>query len=104
MTKELVQSEKVHIIAYDNTEKDRITALLNDAGISLSNIDFKIYPTDDFWVRDTQSIYVKDNNGKLFIQDWGFNSWGKRLSTTIVTLFLPKLLQILMFRKLTSTR
>lgn len=58
MTKELVQSEKVHIIAYDNTEKDRITALLNDAGISLSNIDFKIYPTDDFWVRDKSDLFM----------------------------------------------
>lgn len=65
-------------MAYDNNEKNRIITLLNDAGISLSNIDFKIYQTDDFWVRDNGPIYVKDNNGKLFIQDWGFNGWGKK--------------------------
>lgn len=104
ITKELVQSEKVHIVAYDNNEKNRIITLLNDAGISLSNIDFKIYQTDDFWVRDNGPIYVKDNNGKLFIQDWGFNGWGKRLSIAIVMLFLPKSLQIITSRKLTSTR
>ncbi|WP_250254266.1 agmatine deiminase family protein [Chryseobacterium sp. Marseille-Q3244] len=78
MTKELVQSEKVHIIAYDSTEKDRIVGLLTHAGISLNNIDFKLYPTDDFWVRDNGPIYVKDKNGKLFIQDWGFNGWGNK--------------------------
>ncbi|AQX10259.1 agmatine deiminase family protein [Elizabethkingia ursingii] len=78
MTRELVQSEKVHIITYDESEKDRIIALLNDAKVSLSNIDFKIYPTDDFWVRDNGPIYVKDKNGKLFIQDWGFNAWGRK--------------------------
>lgn len=78
MTKELVQSEKVHIIAYDSTEKERIISLLNNAGVSLSNIDFKLYPTDDFWVRDNGPIYVKDKNGKLFIQDWGFNGWGNK--------------------------
>ncbi|RXM65482.1 agmatine/peptidylarginine deiminase [Chryseobacterium sp. CH1] len=78
MTKELVQSEKVHIIAYDATEKDRIMGLLTHAGVSLNNIDFKLYPTDDFWVRDNGPIYVKDKNGKLFIQDWGFNGWGNK--------------------------
>lgn len=78
MTKELVQSEKVHIIAYDNTEKQRITALLTNAGVPLTNVNFKLYPTDDFWVRDNGPIYVKDNNGNLFIQDWGFNGWGNK--------------------------
>lgn len=78
MTKELAQSEKVHIIAYDNTEKTRIMGLLNNAGVSINNIDFKLYPTDDFWVRDNGPIYVKDQNGKLFIQDWGFNGWGNK--------------------------
>ena len=29
-------------------------------------------------LRDNGPIYVKDNNGKLFIQDWGFNGWGKK--------------------------
>ncbi|MGE8511577.1 MAG: agmatine deiminase family protein, partial [Chryseobacterium culicis] len=39
MAKELVQSEKVHIIAYDGVEKDRITALLNNAGVPLTHIN-----------------------------------------------------------------
>jgi len=78
MTKELVQSEKVHIIAYDSVEKNRITGLLNSAGVPLTNINFKLYQTDDFWVRDNGPIYVKDQNGQLFIQDWGFNGWGNK--------------------------
>ncbi|MCQ9637629.1 agmatine deiminase family protein [Chryseobacterium sp. WG23] len=78
MTRELVQSENVHIIAYDDTEKQRITALLANAGIPLTHVNFKLYPTDDFWVRDNGPIYVKDNTGKLFIQDWGFNGWGNK--------------------------
>ncbi|MFP3834557.1 agmatine/peptidylarginine deiminase [Chryseobacterium sp. SIMBA_028] len=82
MTKELAQSEKVHIIAYNSTEKDRIIGLLNNAGVPLNNIDFKLYPTDDFWVRDNGPIYVKDKNGKLFIQDWGFNGWGNKAQSS----------------------
>lgn len=79
MTKALVTSEKVHIIAYDQVEKDRIITLLNVAGVSLSNIDFKIYKTDDVWVRDNGPIYVKDKKGNLVIEDWGFNGWGQKI-------------------------
>ena len=78
MTKALVTSEKVHIIAYNDTEKNRIIGLLNSEGIPLNNIDFKIYKTDDVWIRDNGPIYVHDKNGNLVIQDWGFNGWGEK--------------------------
>lgn len=79
MTSALVSSEKVHIIAYNQTEKDRIIALLNAQSISMTNIDFKIYKTDDVWVRDNGPIYAKDTNGNLVIEDWGFNGWGEKI-------------------------
>jgi len=78
MTQALVTSEKVHIIAYNQTEKDRIIALLNSASVPLANVDFKIYKTDDVWVRDNGPIYVRDKSGNLVIQDWGFNGWGQK--------------------------
>jgi agmatine deiminase len=78
MTQALVTSEKVHIIAYNQTEKDRIIALLNSASVPLTNVDFKIYKTDDVWVRDNGPIYVRDKSGNLVIQDWGFNGWGQK--------------------------
>lgn len=82
MTKALQQGEKVHIIAYDPTEQERITALLKEHNISLTNIDFNIYPTDDIWARDNGPIFVKDKNGQLFIEDWGFNGWGRKADYT----------------------
>ena len=39
---------------------------------------FKIFATDDVWVRDNGPIYTKDKNGKLVIEDWGFNGWGNK--------------------------
>lgn len=78
LTRELASSENVHIIAYDQTEKDRIINLLNSASVDLNNVDFKIYPNDDFWIRDNGPIYVHDLNGNLVIQDWGFNGWGNK--------------------------
>ncbi|SUJ02957.1 Agmatine deiminase [Sphingobacterium spiritivorum] len=78
MTKALVNSEKVHIIVYDNTELDRVSALLKKAQVSLTHVEFTIARTDDVWIRDNGPIYVKDNNGKLLVEDWGFNGWGEK--------------------------
>jgi agmatine deiminase len=83
MTKALVLSEKVHIVAYNNTEKTRITNLLTAANVPLGNIDFKVYPTNDVWVRDNGPIYVRDQSGKLVIEDWGFNGWGEKANFSL---------------------
>ncbi|PYF72990.1 agmatine deiminase family protein [Pedobacter nutrimenti] len=82
MTEALVRSEKVHIIAYDEDEKEKIEEMLHEANVSLANVDFYIFPTDDFWVRDNGPIYVRDRAGKLLIEDWGFNGWGKKAAFT----------------------
>jgi agmatine deiminase len=82
MTKTLAKSEKVYLIAYDETEKTRITALLNAANVPFTNIEFKIYPTDDFWIRDNGPIYVKDKTGQIVVEDWGFNGWGNKAKFT----------------------
>lgn len=78
LVEQLIDGEKVFIIAYDQTEKNRISALLTAASIPLENVHFYIYPNDDFWVRDNGPIYVHDLNGDLVIQDWGFNGWGNK--------------------------
>ncbi|TPD66870.1 agmatine deiminase family protein [Flavobacterium microcysteis] len=82
MTQALVTSEKVHIIAYNETEKNRIINLLNNAGVPLTNVDFRIYKTDDVWVRDNGPIYARDKSGNLVVQDWGFNGWGQKTDET----------------------
>jgi agmatine deiminase len=78
ITDALNDSEKVYLVAYDEAEKDRITALLKKENISLANVDFNIYKTDDVWARDAGPIYVKDKVGKIVIEDWGFNGWGNK--------------------------
>jgi agmatine deiminase len=80
MTKAMVESEKVHLIAYNTAEKTRITNLLTAASVPLTNVDFKIFQTNDVWVRDNGPIFVKDATGKLQIQDWGFNGWGNKMA------------------------
>lgn len=79
ITKELVSSENVHIIAYNQIEKNRIISLLTAANVLLENVDFKLYETDDTWIRDNGPIYVRDKNKNLIIEDWGFNGWGNKI-------------------------
>ncbi len=77
MTRELVDGEKVHIIAYNLEEKNHIIQVLTSAGVSLTNVDFYIHPNNDVWVRDNGPIFVFDNDGYMKILDWGFNGWGE---------------------------
>ncbi|MEO9803005.1 MAG: agmatine deiminase family protein [Reichenbachiella sp.] len=78
MTKALHEGEIVHIVAYDETEKNRITQLLRDANVEMAKIDFLIAKTDDVWSRDNGPIFVRDKNDNLIISNWKFNGWGNR--------------------------
>jgi agmatine deiminase len=76
MTKALVAGERVHIIAYNATERTRITNLLTAASVSLTKVDFLLRQSDDVWVRDNGPIFVFAEDGTLKITDWGFDGWG----------------------------
>ncbi|MFE5431091.1 agmatine/peptidylarginine deiminase [Peribacillus simplex] len=78
MTAALSEGENVHIIAYDEYEKNYIYDLLYDEGINMDKIDFYIVPTDDVWARDTAPIFVYDKDNNMKLMDWGFNGWGKK--------------------------
>ncbi len=82
MTRALVQSEKVHIVAYNATEKTRITGKLSAAGVPLTNVNFHLFQTNDVWARDNNAVFVKDASGALKISDWGFNGWGNKTPYT----------------------
>lgn len=68
--------ERVHIIAYNQTEQTRITNLLESEGLDMSQIDFVIAKSDDVWSRDTGPMFVFDKAGTLTIADFSFDGWG----------------------------
>lgn len=68
--------EKVHIIAYDETEQVRIETLLTAEGLDMNQVDFVIAKSDDVWCRDTGPIFVFDEQDKLLIADFAFDGWG----------------------------
>ena len=83
MTAALVGGEHVHIIAYNAAEQTRITNLLTAAGVPLTHVDFKLFPTNDVWVRDNGPIFVRDTTGNIVIEDWGFNGWGGKFNSNL---------------------
>lgn len=89
MAKALSQSEKVRIIVYDLPAKDRVRELLKKAGANMGEVEFFVYPTDDVWMRDNGSIFVRDKTGKLVIEDWGFNGWGAKVRPKVLAQELP---------------
>lgn len=78
MAREIVSGENLHIIAYNEEAKQRIISQLIDANIPQEKIDFYLFKTNDVWVRDNGPIYVRDKNGTLTIEGWGFNGWGDK--------------------------
>lgn len=77
MTDALHGGEKVHIVAYNADEKTRITNLLTESGINMSQVDFMIAETDQFWARDCGPMFVFDTEGTPAILDWGYNGYGR---------------------------
>lgn len=78
MTRSLVAGEKVHIIAYNAREQDRIERVLMDAGVALDNVTFLVQPNDDVWVRDNGPIFAYGPDQSLVVENWGFNGWGRK--------------------------
>ena len=77
MTEALHHGEKVHIVAYDAAEQTRISALLTEASVDMSQVDFTIAESDQFWARDCGPLFIMDSNGKPAILDCGYNGYGR---------------------------
>jgi agmatine/peptidylarginine deiminase len=80
MTRTLVNHEIVHIIAKNEKHQEHIAYLLNYHGIDSQNIDLRVMPSDDVWVRDNGPIFIVNNQGDLAVTDWNFNGWGGRFN------------------------
>ncbi|MBN2651137.1 MAG: agmatine deiminase family protein [Spirochaetales bacterium] len=78
MTEALSTGEDVYIIAYDEMEKSHILSVLGSSSTDMSRVHIMVAKTDDTWVRDNGPLFVFDKDGKMYIQNWKFNGWGKK--------------------------
>lgn len=78
MTRGLVKGENVHLIVYNEKEKQHVKKVLEKENININKIDFYVFPTDDVWIRDNGPIFAYDKEGNLVIENWEFNGWGNK--------------------------
>ncbi|WBW96361.1 agmatine deiminase family protein [Oceanirhabdus sp. W0125-5] len=78
MTRGLVKGENVHLIVYNEKEKQHVKRVLEKENIDMSKMDFYVFPTDDVWIRDNGPIFVYNEEGELVIENWEFNGWGNK--------------------------
>lgn len=78
MTRALTKGENVHIIVYNQIERDRIEDVLINENIDMNRVDFFIHKTNDVWARDNGPIFVYDEDDNLYIENWQFNGWGNK--------------------------
>lgn len=78
MTQALHTGERVHIVVYNEHERERVRRVLEEEEMDLDQIDFFCWPTDDVWVRDNGPMFVYENSdeNRLHITNWAFNAWG----------------------------
>ena len=77
MTKALHTGERVHIVAYSEDERTRISALLAEAAVDMSEVDFVIAESDQFWARDCGPVFAIDSDDNPVILDWGYNGYAR---------------------------
>ena len=77
MTKSLHTGERVHIVVYNDNERSRISTLLAGEGVDISQVDFYVAETDQFWARDYGPMFAFDSDSKPVILDWGFNGYAR---------------------------
>ena len=77
MTKALHTGERVHIVAYSEDERTRISALLTEAAVDMSQVDFVLVESDQFWARDCDPMFAMDSNDNPVILDWGYNGYAR---------------------------
>lgn len=78
MTRGLTKGENVHLIVYNEKQKERVKGVLEKENIDMDKVDFYVFPYDDVWIRDNGPIFAYDEEGNLVIQDWQFNGWGNK--------------------------
>jgi len=77
IVKYLHKDEYVNLFVKDDTMKQKVTALLNQARVDLGRIRFFEFDYADVWFRDYGPIFVRNSN-ELAMVHWGFNSWGQK--------------------------
>lgn len=79
MVRALAPREQVHILVNDDESRDAAAERIRRRGVSLGNVYFHCFRTNDAWMRDHGPTFIvgKTSSGsELAGVDWIYNSWG----------------------------
>jgi agmatine deiminase len=79
MARVLTQGERVRFLVEDAAERERARRIFEDAGVTMSEIDFVVCKTNRSWLRDSMPIWVKkkDPKGETCAVKFRFNGWAR---------------------------
>ena len=75
---QLAIDEPVHILVNDQKMERSVETNLGKQGVNMVNIVLHDIPTNDSWIRDYGPNFIVKDNGKVALNDWGFDSWGRK--------------------------
>jgi len=73
----LAERERVQLIVENMATQKRVSAMLERAGVHLDRVDFRRWPTDRGWMRDSGPIFVRNSENWVGLIHWRFNGWAK---------------------------
>ncbi len=77
MVRALVEGERVRIAVRSEAEGRAVRTRLREGGVCSDEVETRVLPTDDAWIRDHGPIFVtREGPQPLAVTDWGYNAWG----------------------------
>jgi agmatine deiminase len=74
--KKVATFEKVFLVVANEKLKEKVSEILENAHVAISNVSFIIHKTNRSWMRDSGPIIVK-NGTKREALNFNFNGWAK---------------------------
>lgn len=70
--------EPIHLFVENLEVRNRVMQKLSLRAVDLDRIIIHQQKINDVWARDCGPIFVKDDEGRFIILDWGYNAWGEK--------------------------
>ncbi|MGD6810970.1 MAG: agmatine deiminase family protein [Candidatus Bathyarchaeia archaeon] len=90
--KEIHTSENVNLFVKDEEMKQKVTCLLQEAGVDFSKVRFFIFEYADVWFRDYGPTFVINDKRELAMVNWIFNTWGDKYDTLLKDKDIPQVI------------
>lgn len=88
--KEIHTSENVNLFVKDDVMKQKVTGMLQEAGVDFGRIRFFMFDYADVWFRDYGPTFVVNDRRELAMVNWIFNTWGDKYDTLLKDKDIPQ--------------